>query len=72
MSLGTKIAGKIPDSVLEYAAEHPTVLTVVTFALTVVTLSLFYTATDLDIRANNYRRARLGELQKAASEALGG
>jgi hypothetical protein len=72
MSLGTKIADKIPDSVLVYVTEHPTALTVVTFALTVVTLSLFYTACDLDIRANDFRRARLGEMQRAASEALGG
>ena len=72
MSLGTKIADKIPDSVLVYADEHPTVLTVVTFALTVVTLSLFYVATDLDIRANAFRRASIAAKQPAASEALGG
>lgn len=72
MSLGTKISDKIPDRVIEYASEHPTTLTVATFALCVITLALFHGATELDIRANDYRRARLGEWQRAASESLGG
>lgn len=72
MSLGEKIADRIPDSAIEYVVEHPTVLTVGTFALCAVTLALFHMATELDVRANDFRRARLGELQLAASEALGG
>lgn len=72
MTIGTKIAGKIPDSVIVYAAEHPTALCAGTFALTVLTLALFHAATELDIRACDYRRARLADAQIAASEALGG
>lgn len=72
MSLGQQIADKIPDSAIEYLTDHPTVLTVGTFALTVITLALFHTATELDIRACDFRRARIGEMQLAASEALGG
>lgn len=72
MSLGTKIAEKIPNRVIEYVSEHPTTLTVATFALCVVTLSLFHAATELDIYANDYRRARLGDMQRAVSESLGG
>lgn len=72
MSLGAKIAEGIPDSVYEYVNDHPTVLTIVTFALCSVTLALFYSATELDVQANNWRRARLGEMQRAVSESLGG
>jgi len=72
VSLGEKIADRVPDSVLEFVSDHPTVLTVATFALCTVTLTLFYAATELDIRANDYRRVRLGEMQLAVSEALGG
>jgi hypothetical protein len=72
MSLGTKIAGRVPVAVIEYVNEHPTVLTIATFALSTLALALFYTATELDIRANDFRRARLGELQRAVSESLGG
>lgn len=72
MSLGEKIADRVPDSVIEYVTEHPLVLTGLTFALCTITLALFQVATELDIRANDFRRARLGEVQRAASEALGG
>lgn len=72
MSLGEKIADSIPESVIEYVTDHPTVLTVATFALCVVTLALFHTATELDVRATDFRRARIGARQLAASEALGG
>lgn len=72
MTLGTKIAARVPDRVVEYAAEHPKAVCVGTFALTVVTLSLFIVATDLDLRANAWRKACVAEAQLAASEALGG
>jgi hypothetical protein len=72
MSIGTKIAARVPDSIVLYVAEHPTALCVGTFALTVVTLSLFVAATELDVRATIWRKAQLGEIQRAASEALGG
>ena len=72
MSLGTKIAGKIPDSVIEFANEHPKAVTAATLTLYAVALFVFLSATDLDIRANQWRRARIGEMQRATSEALGG
>lgn len=72
MSLGTKIAGKIPDSVIEYVTDHPTVLTVATFALCTIILAAFHLATELDVRACDFRRARIGAMQLARSEALGG
>lgn len=72
MSIGEKIADAIPDSVIGYVNEHPMVLTAATFVLCSITLALFHVATELDVRANDFRRARLGEVQRAASEALGG
>jgi hypothetical protein len=63
---------KIPDKVLQYGNDHPTALCVVTFVLLTVTASLLYTAMELDIRANDFRKARLADVQIAASEALGG
>lgn len=72
MSLGTKITDAIPDSFYEYVNDHPMVLTAVTFGLCVVTLALFHEAAELDVRANDWRRERLGEMQRAVSESLGG
>lgn len=72
MTLGEKIAAAVPDSALEYVADHPTILTVATFALCAITMAVFHAAVELDIRACDYRRARLGEMQLARSEALGG
>jgi hypothetical protein len=72
VSIGEKIADAIPDSLIEYLTEHPTVLCAGTFALTVLTCALFETAIRLDVRACDYRKARIGQAQRAASEALGG
>jgi len=63
---------KIPDPVIKYVTDHPTAACVGTFVLLTVTASLLYTAMELDIRANDFRKARLADVQIAASEALGG
>jgi hypothetical protein len=72
MSLGEKIADSIPEPVIVYVHEHPRVLTIVTGALVVVTMALAVSAAQLDAQAGAWRKARLGEIQIAASEALGG
>jgi hypothetical protein len=72
MSLGEKIADAIPESVIAYVYERPLVLTIATGALVVITGALFMQATELDVLACQFRRARLGEIQRAASESLGG
>lgn len=72
MSLGEKIAGAIPDSLIEYMHDHPRVLTVVTGAMVILAIALQISATELDVRAHDFRRARLGDAQRLASEALGG
>jgi hypothetical protein len=72
LTIGSKIAVKVPGSVIEYANDHPTVVTFATFALCTVALALFITATELDIRAGHWRASRLADMQLAASEALGG
>lgn len=72
MSLGTKIADSIPEPVITYVYDHPRVLTVVTAALVIITSALAMSAVQLDVRACDFRRARLGEMQRAVSEALGG
>jgi hypothetical protein len=72
MSLGEKIAGAVPDSLIEFVHDHPRVLTAVTAAMVVLSIAMQMAATELDVRANDFRRARLGEIQRAASEALGG
>lgn len=72
MSLGEKIADSIPEPVIAYAYEHPRVLTIATAALVIITSALAMSAVQLDLRACDFRKARLGEIQRAASEALGG
>ena len=47
-------------------------LTAATAALVIITSALAMSAVQLDLRACDFRRARLGEMQRAASEALGG
>lgn len=72
MSIGERIAGVIPDSLIEYMHDHPRVLTAVTGAMVILAIALQISATELDMRANDFRRARIGEIQRTASEALGG
>ena len=72
MSIGEKIADSIPESVIAYVHEHPRVLTIATAALVIITSALAMSAVQIDLRANDFRRARVGEIQRAASEALGG
>jgi hypothetical protein len=72
MSLGEKITDAIPAPVMSYFNEHPRALCVVTGAMVVLSIALMLTADELDVRANQFRRMRLGEMQRAASEALGG
>ena len=72
MSIGEKIADAVPDEVYEYFREHPRALCVLSGVLLCVSIGLMLTADELDVRANQFRRARLGEIQRAASEALGG
>jgi hypothetical protein len=72
MSLGTKIAVRVPDRVIEYVHEHPRALTIGTATLVAVSITLLLMAEELDTRANLWREARLAEMQLAVSEALGG
>ena len=72
MSVGEKIADAVPDGVIEYFREHPRALCGLTGALVVVSIALLLTVDELDVRANQFRRTCVGEIQKAASEALGG
>ena len=72
MRLGEKIADSIPDSVIEFVHDHPLVLTFATGVLVIVTTALSMSAIALDVRAVDWRRARVGDLQRAASEAHGG
>lgn len=72
MSIGEKIADSIPEPAIAYVREHPRVLTAVTAALVIITMALAMSAAQLDARAIDWRKARVGEIQRAASEALGG
>lgn len=72
MSVGEKIADAIPEPVIAYFHAHPRALCALTAGLVIVSIAAMLTADELDVRANQFRRARLGELQRAASEALGG
>jgi hypothetical protein len=72
MSVGEKIADAVPEPVMAYFYEHPRVLCALTAGLVVGSIALMLTADELDVRANDFRRLRLGEMQRAASEVLGG
>jgi hypothetical protein len=72
MGLIDKIGDAIREPVLEHVQAHPRTLTIATGALVILTCALFMSAMELDVHANDWRRARLGEIQLAASEALGG
>lgn len=72
MTIGQKIASSVPEPVVTYFYDHPRVLTVVTGTLVVVSIALMLTADELDIRAHQFKSARLGEMQRSVSEALGG
>jgi hypothetical protein len=61
-----------PDFAGGYFADHPRALTFLTGALVVITGALFMRAVELDVRAYDFKAMRLGEMQRAASEALGG
>lgn len=71
MSLGEKIADKVPDSVIEYVHEHPRVIYVVTLPLLAYAVYNLLVATDLQVRAETFVAARLADAQSAASEVLG-
>lgn len=51
---------------------HPRVLMFMTGALVVLSGAVFARAVQLDLITAQYVRDRLGEAQRAASEALGG
>lgn len=72
MSLGEKIAEKVPDSVIEYVHEHPRVLYVVTLPLLAYAVYNLLVATDLQVRVEMFVAERMADAQRAASEALGG
>lgn len=68
MSLGEDIADAIPDGVFEYVQRHPRVLTYITGTLVVVASVQLYKTARLHVQA----KAFVVQMQKAASEALGG
>jgi hypothetical protein len=72
VNIGEKIADAIPDGLVRYFVTHPRALCVLTGAAVCLSIGLMLAADELDVRANMYRRARLGEMQRRASEALGG
>lgn len=72
MSLGEKIAESVPGPVITWFYEHPRAVCALTGLLFAVSVTAMLTASELDVHANDWRKARLGEIQIAASEALGG
>lgn len=71
-TLSRKIADEIPDSWLEYVAEHPRVLYAITVPLVAWCGYQFGKAIRVHILAELYIAERVGDVQRAASEALGG
>jgi hypothetical protein len=72
VSIGEKIADAIPESFIEFVHEHPKVLTAFTGLLVGVATILLYQACELDTLACQWRKARIGEIQRVSPEALGG
>lgn len=68
MSIGGQIADALPDSVIEYVHEHPRVVYVVTIPIVAFAVVNLVKAVRLHVAAEAF----VGEVQKTASEALGG
>lgn len=68
MTAGERFADAIPDSVFAYVHEHPKTMYVLTVPLVVFCTYNLLRAVRLHAQVERY----VAELQRAASEALGG
>lgn len=70
--LGEKIAAEVPESLVDYINGHPRVVYAVTVPLVAWCGYTLVRAVRLHAFAEQFVAERLGDVQRAASEALGG